>query len=237
MKYIKIIIALSSSLSIRCGDPQFDSNQLQELQLHMRQLQGTIDQLSNQVNQLTIQLKEQYKEKSDNDQFRGNAGGPRLIQRALAGNVDGVQEMIDAGVNVNFRDDRGRTALMLVILRFTQQTADLPEFESLLEDQLTGECNNENYYYHIIEKLIKAGANVNIKDDYGKNALIYAVQYEHCYIPRNTFQLNRTHIPNYMEILLKAGADINIPDRHGRSALMVGLTDPISIDLKIRSQY
>ena len=69
--------------------------------------------------------------------------GEELIDSAMNGDLDKVENLIEAGANVNLQSKDGYTALIWA---------------------------SKYGYVEIVEKLIEAGANVNIKNKEGQNA-------------------------------------------------------------------
>ncbi len=70
-----------------------------------------------------------------------------LPEAALNGQTDEVQKSLERGVNVDTRDEDGRTALMYAAF---------------------------NGHKEIMEQLIKKGAAVNLTDNFGRTALMFA---------------------------------------------------------------
>jgi hypothetical protein len=110
---------------------------------------------------------------------RHSAGIPLLniAARTRTGNPDVIRYLIAAGADVNLlAEDRGTTALIDSVMAQNQD---------------------------IMDDLIKAGTNLNVKDKNGQTALIVAAGASR---------------EKMVEILLKAGSDPDIPDSLGVSA-------------------
>jgi len=110
---------------------------------------------------------------------RNNAGIPLLniAARTRTGNPDVIRQLIAAGADVNLlAEDRGTTALI----------------DSVMAQNLD-----------IMDDLIKAGTDLNVKDKNGQTALIVAAGASR---------------EKMVEVLLKAGSDPDIPDSLGVSA-------------------
>jgi len=110
---------------------------------------------------------------------RNSAGIPLLniAARTRTGNPDVIRYLISAGADVNLlAEDRGTTALI----------------DSVMAQNL-----------EIMDDLIKAGTDLNVKDKNGQTALIVAAGASR---------------EKMVEILLKAGSDPDIPDSLGVSA-------------------
>ena len=101
-----------------------------------------------------------------------------LRKAVIDGNVNEVKDLIEAGANVNIKNEFGTTILM----------------EATTYD-----------YREIVKMLLRAGADVNVKDVFGNTALIYAAYIGHTEI---------------VKMLLEGGADVNAKDRDGNTALM-----------------
>ncbi len=67
--------------------------------------------------------------------------------------------------------------------------------------------STKNPKHEIVQALIKAGANVNYRDDYGNTALMYAVS-------------SANPNPKIVEVLIKAGANLAITNLNGDTALI-----------------
>ena len=100
-----------------------------------------------------------------------------LTHAVLAKDLKSIEKLIEAGANVNLRDEKGCTALISAA---------------------------QNGVEDCLEQLIDSGADVNSSDDNGNTALIAAARnnYEAC-----------------MKSLIDAGADVNKMEMYGSSAL------------------
>ena len=141
---------------------------------------------------------------------------------------DMVELLIDAGVDVNLRDDEGNTALMYAAFNGYRDMAELlikagadVNAKILLKNRIVlyldqrkdlGGSNilllavkkEENYKNDIVKLLIESGADVNAKDYDGDTALRIAALH------------NKKDIA---ELLIEAGADLNVKNNAGRTAL------------------
>jgi len=77
------------------------------------------------------------------------AGGDDLVQKAWAGDLEGITQLIDAGADVDARNEAGSTALVLA--------ASFRDYED------------------VVELLISKGADVNATDSRGRTPLMAAV--------------------------------------------------------------
>ena len=164
-----------------------------------------------------------------------------------------IKALIEAGADVNFRNAgvNGQTALMLACEYRNYEAAKIlleygadPNMKfgydgsTVLMDCLTserGELSPETREF--IKVLIKAGADVNLKDDFNSFPLIFAAEDteaikilldagadvnarndegETVLIRAAAFNQN----PDSIKILLDAGADINVKDGNGMNALI-----------------
>ena len=105
-----------------------------------------------------------------------------------------VDQLIDAGANVNVADNDGNTALHYSI------------------------DYNHNHHIHlnVINALIKAGANLNAKNKDGETPLIKALRIAPY---RSIYAGDAPDMVKVVQILLDAGADVNITDPNGNTPL------------------
>ena len=69
--------------------------------------------------------------------------------------------------------------------------------------------DNEQEQFHIVDLLLKTGANVNIRDTYGHTPLIRAA----------ANRISEFYVSEIIKILLKAGANAKMRDREGKRAI------------------
>ena len=136
-----------------------------------------------------------------------------VVKVAEPRGLEAVRLLIDAGAEVNARDDRGETALMNASQDW--ETGEVIRF--LLEagaaiDAAAGE--GRTALMHAIDSgaleparaLIEAGADVNARDDAGRTPLMYLDVYG--------------EPPAMIDLLLEAGADVHAKDNEGKTVLM-----------------
>ncbi|XP_031549468.1 uncharacterized protein LOC116287002 [Actinia tenebrosa] len=112
--------------------------------------------------------------------------------------------LIKAGADMNRRDHLGKTSLIYCVQKgIPEEAFYMYSAVVSLRDNL--EIENAVDFEGLAFELIKSGADVNITDNEGKSALIYALQEEN---------------ENLACTLLKASADANITDEKGKTALI-----------------
>jgi ankyrin repeat protein len=138
--------------------------------------------------------------------------GEVLYNAVRLNNIDKVREAIQAGANVNWRDQDGRTALMWAVMN------DQP--------------------VEIVNALIAAGADVNVQDQDGATALMWAVMDDRSIEIVNALlpaadvnaqdQFGRTALMwavrfnrplEIVNALIAAGADVNVQEQGGKTPL------------------
>lgn len=124
--------------------------------------------------------------------------------------ADIVKELIKSGANVNIRDEWGGTALMYVAesLAHAYYTSTQDYFAYGIVINVGDEVINT------VKALIKAKANVNIRDRNGQTALINAVK-----LADYDSEASKHALLETLNLLTKARADVNIRDNYGKTAL------------------
>jgi len=154
--------------------------------------------------------------------LRAQAYGLELLLASKEGNEVQVQRLLDLGVNPNFRDESGNTALMVA-----SHWGYLQVLEVLLA--AGAEVDMQNEYGHtalmhasehghpeVVDRLLAAGAEVNARDERRATALMMASDYGKIEV---------------VERLLAARAEVNAHDVEGYDALgLVTMSLPPSAD-------
>ncbi len=147
-------------------------------------------------------------------------------------NLTTVLSYIEMGVDVNYRDEVDRTPLYVAVLAKHSRMVRI-----LLEN---GANPNEKYQdkeytllhfaatFHLVEigqLLIKAGADVNIRDAYGNNPLWTA-----------TFNA-RTNDGEFVQLLLENGANKNSLNNVGKTPYLLAVTWKIPSLIELFNNY
>ena len=129
-----------------------------------------------------------------------------------------IPALIQAGADVNAKDNVGKSVLMHAILKNTYKPPLSLKGKGLKERaKIANQPISE-------QSLIKAGADVNAKDNNGRTALMYAANYG-----------EKSIIP----LLIQSGADVNAKDTQDKTALMyvmMNMNQFYSRDLVYRSE-
>jgi hypothetical protein len=162
-----------------------------------------------------------------------------LVKAAFENNLGAVQELLNAGVEVNMVDE----AVQTTALAEAVSQGNLEMVKALLA--AGADVNKKNSYgmtplmsldddstAELVWTLIAAGAKVNHKDDAGNFALINVAE--------------RTETPAILQALIDAGAKVDAKNHEGQTALMSavenGLVDNIKLlitagaDLNLRNK-
>ncbi len=103
-----------------------------------------------------------------------------LMLAALGSHVEVVRFLLQSGADVNLKGDKGVTALMvgifansdILVRMFLESGAKVDDkFNGVTALMVASEIGNLD----IVRMLVEAGADINLKNDYGKTALSYAV--------------------------------------------------------------
>jgi len=146
-----------------------------------------------------------------------------LIYIARVGNSDYntpsyIQSLIAYGADVNIKNDKGSTALMISFeccpsvakLLINAENIDLDAQSNLGTTALMFATifDRKNQNYNLVKELIDAKANINMQNKKCWTALMMAARYS------NNRSTNRA-----VKLLLEANADVNIQAENGRTAL------------------
>ena len=147
-------------------------------------------ELRRSIRQADVRFWKQYLQQGDPNRRIETAWGERenapLLHLACSeGREDLVELFIASGVLTNATDSQGRSALMWVADR-------------------RGEQSNVKTQSNILNRLLRAGTDVNLSDFDGQTALMFA---------------SAGGQIGVMELLLNSGAKVNVQDRTGMSAL------------------
>ncbi|MDD9901902.1 MAG: ankyrin repeat domain-containing protein [Alphaproteobacteria bacterium] len=134
--------------------------------------------------------------------------------RSKPADIERCRQLIDAGADVNARDegDRNQPLLMVAIRLYQKEVAGMLLERGASPNDGDDRGDTPLRYascfrgdYDLALKLIDAGADVNVKNKHGRTALMEAVEHNQV---------------NFVEKLLLKGADVNACDTIGVTSLM-----------------
>ena len=146
-------------------------------------------------------------------------GGPGTPLRAAAynGHEAVVRLLIERGVEINAKDDAGRTALMFAarkgheaVVRLLTERGDVEINAKDKEGKIVLMYAAEEGHEAVVRLLIERDGEINAKDNEGKTALMFAAEKGHGAVVR--LLIERDDVP------------INAKDNYGRTALMWAAT-------------
>jgi ankyrin repeat protein len=166
-----------------------------------------------------------------------------LLRAAESGNVDMVQELVDAGVHVDCRDRENNTALIVasqagrthVVTLLLKNGANPEDINNDGNTALI--CAAERGHKEVVDVLLSAGADVNAQNREGEKALTQAAREGQTEVVRLLLDKGanikaRTNTGNtplslasyrghaeIVKLLLDKGADVNLVDDSNRTAL------------------
>ncbi|MCL2103738.1 MAG: ankyrin repeat domain-containing protein [Kiritimatiellaeota bacterium] len=151
----------------------------------------------------------------DTKKFEVDEDGCTLLMHAVkCGTVDEVKGLLSAGIDVNAKNERGETALLIASFAGTDAWTDADIFKILLsagaDVNVMDKSGHTALYWvamagntDIVKMLLIAGANVNVVGDFGP-ILVAAVGHGRL---------------ETVQILLSAGTDVNAENESGHTAL------------------
>jgi len=148
--------------------------------------------------------------KADVDMLNAQGQAP-LCLASLYGNPESIKLLLASGAKTNIRDADGNTPLHIAVLYRHPENLDEilkmnPDIDATSTEGYTPlhlavrRPDNEIAIGHLLQK----GADVNITDPTGKNALLVSVD---------------SHQKEYIKLLVSKGIDINSQDNDGNTAL------------------
>ncbi len=150
-----------------------------------------------------------------------------LVEAAQNGDVNAVRALLDAGGNVNLKDDAGRTLLMYAALKNQKEVVQvlLDKGADVNARNTTGETalslTAREGHPEIARALLAKGADVNAEDSSGSAPVVYATQFNHPATLRVLLEEGRADVsgkqgqkamrsakdhPDLLELLRRAGA-------------------------------
>ena len=172
----------------------------------------------------------------------------QFLLSASQDNVDALREFLAQGVDVDIRDENGRTALLLATYHDAVKSAQLL-IEAGADVNAMDDIHDSPYLYagaegrlEILLMTLDSGADLSSVNRYGGTALIPAAHHGHVETVRQLLKttVDIDHVNNlgwtalleaiilgngsdtYIQIvklIVDAGADVNIPDENGVSPL------------------
>ena len=154
---------------------------------------------------------------------------PLMTATYCYASVEAMKLLIDAGANLNFQDNFGRSPLKIAACYLkTESSIDKTKFlidaganldlqdkksngGTVLIDILHGCYFNIKNQNKKIKLLIEAGANLNLPNNYGRTPLMEASGYS-----ATIFELI-----DIVELLIESGAKMDLQDNEGLTALMI----------------
>jgi ankyrin repeat protein len=144
-----------------------------------------------------------------NPDTKDNYGETALMKASYNGHKEIVKLLLKAGADVNLQATRGDTALMNASKRPRRPTHPCV-VRTHARERRDGGMRGKRREGHkdIVELLLKAGANVDIQNNKGYTALMWA-------------SLSGRKDIEIFKPLLEAGADVNLGDKLGETALTI----------------
>ncbi|MFP4081507.1 MAG: ankyrin repeat domain-containing protein [Candidatus Aminicenantes bacterium] len=147
-----------------------------------------------------------------------------LMEASRRGHTSVALDLMEAGADIDAKDDYGVTALMYaaisgsteIMQKLIEQGADVNAKSQNGRTALVEVLTSENDHPPgIIQSLMEAGAEVNVRICQGLTPLMLAASGN----------------PEIVKMLIEAGADVNAKDDHGTSVLMRAKYRPENVEI------
>lgn len=177
---------------------------------------------------------------------RKDNGGTAFIAAAVVGNVNVLKLLLDCGVDINDHDDNGFTAFMEAAwygneeaLKFLYSKGANVNLRRAVNEEkarlhkggataLMDACRER--HFSVVKTLVQdMGADVNIRDNKDRNALIHALKKEHSQRKFSDKEIYESTV-SIGHFLLDCGVDVNSKDECGKTALILAV-EMQSLDL------
>lgn len=173
----------------------------------------------------------------------------QLIKASKKDNLQAIQGLLKNGANINFRDNQGRTALMIATYNNNFETSKML-IQTGADVNILDNLKNNPFLYagaegyiDILKLTIKANANVSLLNRYGGTALIPASEHGYVDVVKLLLEETATDVnlinnlgwtalleaiilndggknqQETIKLLIKHGADVNINDANNVSPL------------------
>jgi ankyrin repeat protein len=176
-----------------------DSGKDAQMKLKEKGIEFTADKFLQKVSEGDLASVQLFLDAGMNADSKNGEQSSGLILAAQFGFPEIVGLLLDHDANPNSRNQYGTTAIFDAV-----QSRDLCFFNMGLATDTAPECNQSQFdFFDVVQKLLDADADPNIKDNGGASALFFA-----------------TRDPEIAELLLSNGADANLKNNQGQTVLM-----------------
>lgn len=165
-------------------------------------------------------------EKGANVNVVDGAGSGTPLHWAVAwGNQEFIEFFVEKGADVNAKNKRGKTPLLVAVLAFTTQTGSIAAMQYLLDKGANIEGKDDwgatplisavdKGLLSVAKLLIERGANVNVKDHEGKTPLHYVS------LGGGVYGFPEDKTVDMVKLLIDNGADTAVIDSLGHTPVL-----------------